>query len=169
MKIEIINKGLYFCNDNFISFDGVNMSDKIDSFSTIPRWRPDFRYTDKKFIDCPVYLFKSTEPSVTDKEAYRLTLASLRGQLAQGTGKIDVGSYSLKPGEEYDPSRDFSFLNRKDLTIVELDERIKVMKRQLEEADEELSVKIKSELASAEKKRQTLEKETVDKNDKVSE
>lgn len=143
-------------------------NENISEYPSIPRWRPDFRYTDQKLIDYPLGLFKSTEPSVTDKEAYRLTLASLRGQLAQGSGKIDVGSYSLKPGEEYDPSRDFSFLNRKDLTIVELDDYMKVMKRQLEEADNELSVKIKAELASAEKKRQTLEKESVNKNDKVS-
>lgn len=133
------------------------------------RFRPDFRYCNNKLIEISVDLFKSTEPSVTDKEAYRLTLASLRGQLAQGSGSPDVGSYSLKAGEEYNPSKDFSFLNRKDLTIVELDDYIKTMKTQLEEADAELEIKIKQELASAEKKKQTLEKSTVDKNDKVSE
>ena len=90
-------------------------NEKLDTVSYIPRWRPDFRYNDKKFIDVPLNNFESTEPSVTDKEAYRVTLASLRGELAQGSGKIDVGSYSLKPGEEYDPRKDFSFLNRKDL------------------------------------------------------
>lgn len=131
------------------------------------RWRPDFRYTDKKFVEVSLSNFKSSEPSVTDKEAYRVSLASLRGELAQGTGKIDVGSYSLKAGEEYNPKMDFSFLNRKDLTIVELDDYIKVMKRTLEESDEELSEQIKVELASAEKKRQSLEKDSADKNDKV--
>lgn len=133
------------------------------------RFRPDFRYCSNKLMEISVDLFRSTEPSVTDKEAYRLTLASLRGQIAQGPGRIDVGSYSLKAGEEYDPKKDFSFLNRKDLTIVELDDYIKIMKRQLEEADSELEVKIKKELASAEKKRLTLEKTTENKNDKVSE
>lgn len=133
------------------------------------RFRPDFRYCNNKLMEISVNLFKSTEPSVTDKEAYRLTLASLRGQIAQGTGRPDVGSYSLKAGEEYDPSKDFSFLNRKDLTIVELDEYMKNMRERLEEADAELEVKIKQELASAEKKKQTLEKETVNKNEKVSE
>ena len=88
------------------------------------RWRPDFRYTSNKHIEVSSNNFKSSEPSVTDKEAYRVTLASLRGEIAQSSGKIDVGSYSLKAGEEYDPSKDFSFLNRKDLTIVELDEWI---------------------------------------------
>lgn len=131
------------------------------------RWRPDFRYSDTKFVKIPLNNFKSTEPSVTDKEAYRITLASLRGEIAQGVGKIDVGSYSIKAGEKYDPNKDFSFLNRKDLTIVELDDYIKVMKRKLEEADAELETQIKEELAKAEKTKQTLEKETSNKNESV--
>ena len=143
------------------------MNAKNDNINYAIRWRPDFRYTDNKFIEVSLNNFKSTEPSVTDKEAYRVSLASLRGELAQGTGKIDVGSYSLKAGEEYNPKMDFSFLNRKDLTIVEIDDYIKVMKRTLEESDEELSQQIKAELASAEKKRQTMEKDTVNKNDNV--
>ena len=143
------------------------MSEKTDTNIYGIRWRPDFRYCDDKHIQVPLNNFKSTEPSVTDKEAYRLTLASLRGELAQGSGRPDVGSYSIKAGEEYDSKKDFSFLNRKDLTIVELDEHIKIMKRQLEEADSELSGRIEKELASAEKKRQSLEKEQTSKNDNV--
>lgn len=143
------------------------MAIKQESVNYCSRWFPDFRYRINKKIDVPLNCFDSTEPSITDKEAFRVSLASLRGELAQGSGKIDVGQYSLKAGEEYNPDKDFSFLNRKDLTIVELDEHIKVMKRQLEEADSNLSEKIKIELANAEKKKQTLEKEDVDKNDKV--
>lgn len=142
---------------------------KENIISYAVRWRPDFRYVEDKKITVPLENFTSSEPSVTDKEAYRVTLASLRGELAQGSGRPDVGSYSLKAGEEYNPATDFSFLNRKDITIVEIDDYIKVMKRQLEEADSELSEQIKTELASAEKKRQTLEKETVNKNDSVKE
>ena len=145
------------------------MKDENKAISYAIRFRPDFRYTDKKFVIVPLDNFKSTEPSVTDKEAFRLTLASLRGQLAQGSGKIDAGQYSLKAGESYDPSKDFSFLNRKDLTIVELDNYLKVMRRKLEESDAELSEKIKEEIATAEKKKQSLEKETVDKNNAVKE
>lgn len=143
------------------------MSGKINSVSFATRWRPDFRYRDDKFIEVGLKNFDSTEPSVTDKEAYRLTLASLRGEMAQGTGSRDVGSYSLQPGQEYDPATDFSFLNRKDLTIVELDDYMKVMKTQLEKADEALSVKIKKELAQAELKSQQLKKEQSDKNSEV--
>ena len=132
------------------------------------RWHPDFRYRNYKMINVPLRCFESTEPSVTDKEAYRVSLASLRGELAQGSGRIDVGQYSIPAGKEYDPNFDFSFLNRKDLTIVELDEHIKVMKRQLEEADSELSERIKAELANAESKKETLEKEQTNENDKVT-
>ena len=132
------------------------------------RWHPDFRYRNYKMINVPLRCFESTEPSVTDKEAYRVSLASLRGELAQGSGKIDVGQYSIPAGKEYDPNFDFSFLNRKDLTIVELDDHIKVMKRQLQEADSELSERIKAELANAQSKRETLEKEQTNENDKVT-
>ncbi len=132
------------------------------------RWYPDFRYRNYKMINVPLKCFESTEPSITDKEAYRVSLASLRGELAQGTGKIDVGQYSIPAGKEYDPRLDFSFLNRKDLTIVELDDHIKIMKRQLEEADSELSERIKVELANAESKKQSLENEQKDENNKVT-
>lgn len=145
------------------------MSEKINSANFIARWRPDFRYTDKKFIDVPLSNFKSTEPSATDKEAYRLTLASLRGELASGSGQMDVGSYSLKPGEEYDPNKDFSFLNRKDLTIVELDEYIAHYKKMIEDYDESLTQDVKKQLAKAEKMKQNLEKESVNKNNEVKE
>ena len=140
-----------------------------DKVEYTTRWFPDFRYRNNKMINVPLKCFESTEPSVTDKEAYRVTLASLRGELAQGSGKIDVGQYSIPAGKEYDPNFDFSFLNRKDLTIVELDDHIKIMKRQLEAADSELSERIKMELANAESKKQSLEKDQKDKNTEVGE
>ena len=133
------------------------------------RWHPDFRYLTNKKVNITLKPFTQVEPTVTDKEAYRVTLASLRGEIAQGSGKIDVGQYSIPAGKEYDPRFDFSFLNRKDLTIVELDDNIRIMKRQLEDADAELSERIKAELANAESKRETLEKEQTNKNDKVTE
>ena len=145
------------------------MSGKIDSVSYAVRWRPDFRYCDDKLIQVPLNNFKSTEPSVTDKEAYRVTLASLRGELAQGSGNPKVGSYSLKEGEEYNPKFDFSFLNRKDLTIVELDEYINYYKNQIEKFDKDLQNDIKVQLAQAEKKRQQLEKDSSDKSSQVKE
>lgn len=132
------------------------------------RWHPNFRYLSNKMVNISLKPFTQVEPSVTDKEAYRVSLASLRGELAQGTGKIDVGQFSIPAGKEYDPKFDFSFLNRKDLTIVELDDHIKIMKRQLEDADTELSERIKAELANAESKKQSLENEQKDENNKVT-
>ena len=146
----------------------LNKNDSIEYTNYSLRWHPDFRYLSKKQVNIPLNPYTQVEPSVTDKEAYRVSLASLRGELAQGTGKIDVGQYSIPAGKEYDPNFDFSFLNRKDLTIVELDEHIKIMKRQLEEADSELSERIKAELANAESKRQTLESDQKNENDKVT-
>ena len=144
-------------------------NEKDNNINYAIRWRPDFRYSDEKFISVPLELFKSTEPSVTDKEAYRVTLASLRGEIASGSGNPKVGSYSLKEGEEYDPKKDFSFLNRKDLTIVELDEYIAHYKKMIEDYDVSLTADIKEQLAKAEKIKQNLEKETVNKNSDVSE
>ena len=85
------------------------MAIKQESVNYCSRWFPDFRYRINKKIDVPLNCFDSTEPSITDKEAFRVSLASLRGELAQGSGKIDVGQYSLKAGEEYNPDKDFSF------------------------------------------------------------
>ena len=146
----------------------LNKNDSIEYTNYSLRWHPDFRYLSKKQVNIPLNPYTQVEPSVTDKEAYRVSLASLRGELAQGTGKIDVGQYSIPAGKEYDPNFDFSFLNRKDLTIVELDDHIKIMKRQLEQADSELSERIKAELANAESKRQTLESDQKNENDKVT-
>lgn len=145
------------------------MSGKDISISYAIRWRPDFRYRDDKRLEIKIDLFKSHEPSVTDKEAYRLTLASLRGAIAKGIGKIDVGSYSLKAGEEYDSRKDFSFLNRKDLTIVEIDNYIKIMRRRLEEADEDSKSQIENELAHAQKKKEDLAKDDKNKKEEVDE
>lgn len=89
--------------------------------------------------------------------------------VTEGSGKIDVGSYSLKPGEEYDPKKDFSFLNRKDLTIVELDEYIAHYRKMIEDYDESLTQDIKEQLAKAEKMKENLEKDTVNKNTDIKE
>lgn len=144
-------------------------NEKTDTINYAVRWRPDWRYSSDKFITVELNNFKSSEPSVTDKEAYRVTLASLRGELAQGSGNPKVGSYSLKEGQEYDPKTDFSFLNRKDLTIVELDEYIKVMKENLNDFDGKLNTEIEEQLAKAQHKREQLEKDSSDKNSEVKE
>lgn len=102
-----------------------------------------------------------TQPSVTDKEAYRVTLASMRGILDSNGmfGSSNVGQYSLQDGE-YKPELDFSFLRRKDLTIVDIDNYIADMKAKLEQYDGELKLEIEKTLAEAQKVKETVKKES---------
>ena len=138
----------------------------VDEVPTIRRWKPNHRYVSDKFVDVELNGFKSTEKSLTDKEAYRVTLASLRGQLASGSGSPTVGSYSLKAGESYNNNFDFSYLNRPDLTLVELHEFIEDTRKNLESYDADLQIKIKSELAQAAKKVAEMQKAEVSKAEK---
>lgn len=127
----------------------------------LKRFTPDCRFTGKKELkSCELEKFPFD--SVTDKEAYRITLASMRGSLAQGSGSPTVGSYSIPAGESYDPHNDFSFLNRPDLSIVMIDDYIKDFESRLKSADNELKVQIEQEIASAKAKKEQLQ--SVDKN-----
>ena len=135
---------------------------------SIRRWKPNHRYLTDKFEDVSLNGFKSTEKSLTDKEAFRVSLASLRGQLASGSGSPTVGSYSLKAGESYNGDFDFSYLNRPDLTLVELHEFIEDTRKNLESYDDTLRIKIESELAEAEKRAVEMEKAEVSKAEKKS-
>lgn len=135
-------------------------SNLLPKLTTIRRWLPNHHYLESKFINVPLSGFKSTEKSLTDKEAYRVTLSSLRGTLsAQGLGSPTVGSYSIKAGEKYDSNFDFSYLNRPDVTLVELHEFIEDMKENLENYDNDIQIKLKEELAQAEIKAKELEKD----------
>lgn len=103
------------------------------------------------------------QPSCTDKEAYRITLASMRSYMKSSLGSPNVGSYSLKDGK-YNPDYDFSYLNRKDLTIVDITNYIDRMKSYLENSDNELKIKIQEELDKASALKEVKEKETVKEN-----
>lgn len=130
----------------------------IDNIPTIKRWNPNYRYEKEKLVDFELKGFKSTEKSLTDKDQYRINLASLRGQLANGLGSPTVGSYSLKAGENYNPNNDFSFLNRPDISLVELNEYIENKRSELEKYNGELKLKMEDELKQAESKAKDLEK-----------
>lgn len=143
------------------------MAKIIDSPVTIRRWKHDFRYQKDKFEDVQLHGFKSTEKSLTDKEAFRVSLASLRGQLASGSGSPNVGSYSLKAGQAYDSNFDFSFLNRPDLSLVELHEYIEDTRKRLEDFDDNLRIKVQDEIAKAEAKAKELEKVELSKAEKT--
>ncbi len=139
------------------------METKENTVNYTKRFKPDYAYQLNKFIDVPLNNFKSTEESITDKEAYRVNLATLRGQLATGTGSPTVGSYSIPAGKEYDKRFDFSYLNRPDVTIVELDNFIENMKSNLENYDSELKLQIQEEIKQAEMKAESMKKSELQK------
>lgn len=122
------------------------------------RFKPDYAYQLDKFVNVPLSNFKSMEESITDKESYRVNLATLRGQLATGSGSSTVGSYSIPAGKEYDKRFDFSYLNRPDVTIVELDNFIENMKSNLENYDNDLKIQIQDEIKQAELKAEEMKK-----------
>ena len=90
-----------------------------------------------------------TDKSVTDKESYRITLANMRSFLQNPRGSSNVGSYSIPAGKNYDPDFDFSYLNRKDLTIVDITNYINTYKANLENYDAEMKIKIQEQLDKA--------------------
>lgn len=134
------------------------------------RFRPDYRYVkDKKTIYNLTTSnggFNSKQDSITDKEAYAINFASERGDIAS-VGASRTGVYSIKPGEKYDPKNDFSYLNRPDLTLVDLDEYIQDFKYRLEKSDEQVKQKLTEELKNLQDKRDELINQT-DNSDKNS-
>lgn len=138
----------------------IKVEEKSSDNPFLRRWKPDFRYCSDKFDfirpSDDVGGFVSTDPTVTDTEAYRLTLASARADMASAKGSPSVGSYSIPAGQEYDPKKDFSYLYRPDLSLVELDEYIERFRKCLEDSDASLSERIKAELAAAEERRKEM-------------
>ncbi len=132
------------------------------------RFRPDYKYSqDKKTIynlSTSNGGFNSTHESITDKEAFAVNFASERGDIAS-LGASRTGVYSINSGEDYNPKDDFSYLNRPDLTLVELDEYIQDFKFRLEKSDENLKQKLTDELKNLQDKRDELISQT-DNSDK---
>lgn len=134
------------------------------------RFRPDYRYVQNKktFYNLSTSNggFNSKQESITDREAYAINFASERGDIAS-VGASRTGVYSMKPGEKYDPRNDFSYLNRPDLTLVDLDNYIEDFKYRLENSDEQLKQKLTEELKNLQDKRDELINQT-DNSDKNS-
>lgn len=127
------------------------------------RFKPDYRYVkDKKTlynISTSNGGFNSIQESITDKEAYAINFASERGDIAS-VGASRTGIYSIPAGEKYDPKNDFSYLNRPDITLVDLDNYIEDFKYKLENSDEQLKHKLTEELKNLQDKRDELIKQT---------
>lgn len=107
-----------------------------------------------------------TQPSCTDKESYRVTLASMRGMI-QKLGSPNVGHYSLQDGK-YNPDFDFSYLNRPDLTIVDITSYINTLRDNLVKFDDETKQKIQEELDKADALLKEKEKERTSDSDSSS-
>lgn len=123
------------------------------------RFRPDYRYVNNKKTEFKLTTstggFISTQESITDKEAYAINFASERGDIAS-IGASRTGVYSIQPDEKYDPKNDFSYLNRPDITLVDLDEYIEAFKARLEKSDEQLKNQLTEELKTLQSKRDSL-------------
>lgn len=134
------------------------------------RFKPEYRYVKDKKTNYQLSTsnggFNSKQDSITDKEAYAINFASERGDIAS-VGASRTGVYSIKPGEKYDPRNDFSYLNRPDLTLVDLDQYIQDFKYRLENSDEQLKQKLTEELKNLQDKRDELINQT-DNSDKNS-
>lgn len=104
------------------------------------------------------------KPSFTDKEAYKLTLASMRGDNKNIVEKFLSGNltsnkgYSIPAGKNINDVIDSSYLRRPDLTLADIDDYIARTKSLLESADNELKIQIENEIASAESKKAELAK-----------
>lgn len=90
--------------------------------------------------------------SITDKESYRLNLASARGAISALTPEQKKNNY-LFPDGKYDKSLDISHILRKDLTLVEIDDYIQRCKDNREFADEKLESYLNSTIEKLESKR----------------
>lgn len=109
--------------------------------------------------------------SVTDKETYRLTMASKRGALGSINhfGDFSNSKAYMFPDGQYDAQKDFSILLRKDLTVVELDEIINSLTEKQKAADADLKSEIEEQLALANEKKEEMQKVEVTSNKESSE
>ena len=85
--------------------------------------------------------------SVTDKESYKLTLAGKRGAISSLMPGQQSGQYMFEDGK-YDRSKDFSYILRKDLTIVDIDRYTERLKEELKTADESLVDSIQAQISA---------------------
>lgn len=148
------------------------MSKVNSDYSTVNpfliRFKPDYRYrSDKKTeynLSSTTGGFVSNDDSITDKEAFAINFASERGDMS-ALGASREGVYSIPAGKPYDPNNDFSYLNRPDITLVDLDNYIEEFKERLENADKALQSSLESELQTLQSKKNELSSQ-LEKGDK---
>lgn len=126
------------------------------------RFKPDYRYRSDKKTEYKLRTYNggfiSNDDSITDKEAFAINFACERGDISS-LGASREGVYSIQPGEQYDPNNDFSYLNRPDITLVDLDNYIEAFKERLENADNALKSSLENELKNLQSKKNELSSE----------
>lgn len=100
--------------------------------------------------------------SITDKESYRLSLASKRGAI--GSGSAQSGWYMFPDGK-YDPNKDMSYLMRQDLSIVDIDRYIEQLTQKLQNSDEALKASIQEQLEAAQEYKNNMPKDDSNNSD----
>lgn len=98
--------------------------------------------------------------SKTDKEAYRVTLASMRSATLASNSPSNSGQYGFPAGTSLDIIRkyDDSYFRRPDLTIADIDQAIRDLKESCENLDEENRINIQKDIERAEEIKQSMEK-----------
>lgn len=121
----------------------------------LKRYSPNTRYTLGAFKEQTIVNIRKDNfgESVVDKESYRLSLTSKRGSI--GTGSSYVGHYMFEDGK-YNPNSDFSYIMRKDLSIVQIDKYIANKEAELKRADESLKAQIQYELEQAKAQKEII-------------
>lgn len=144
-------------------------SKKAVSNPFLNRYSPNCRFVFGAFkTQTPVIIRKDDfGESITDKEAYRLSLASARGSIA-ASGSLMKGVYMYDDGK-YDEAKDFSYIMRKDLSIVQIDEYIKQKESELKDADSKLKKQIENELIELKTTKEQMEKEKEKEDNSTSE
>lgn len=133
------------------------MDDQVNPF--LVRYRPNKVFKTNTYVAKYLTNKHIYQNSKTDKEAHRVTLASMRGALSSSNLPQTSGTYGFKAGTSLDMIRkyDDSFFRRPDLTLADIDSAIAHMKESLEGLDEENKIKIQEALANAENARKEAE------------
>lgn len=127
------------------------------------RYPPNNRFINgswKNQVEVPIIKDDFGE-SITDKESYRLSLTSKRGAI--GSGSVQSGWYMFEDGK-YDPNKDFSYIMRQDLSIVDIDRYIEQLQIKLKDSNESLKAEIQEQLEAAQAYKKSKDKDNSDSN-----
>lgn len=132
----------------------VKKSDSINPFLRRLRanslFSREFVYVNSSKSKSPMY---DLEKSKTDKEAHRVTLASMRSSVLRSKGSSSVGQYGFEAGTSLEMIRkyDDSYFRRPDLTLADIDNAIRELKEFNESNDKDIINEINNRIEVAEK------------------